>query len=250
MTAIAETPDRLYGAPELKEAIKKNTRNGFIGAMLLTLLLFLVYYGYAAFQQRSARIRKAPVAKIKLENLPPPPQQAESAPPPPPPQVVAGPAARAGTPVPVPDALIAPDVKDFAKMDEVSRASTTGGDGSDQGFLGLASDKVEVEVRENEPDAYDFIPVEKEPSVDIKELQKRVVYPELAKRAGIEGKVTVRVLVGKNGSPKKYMVESTDSETLNQAAVDAIMKSVFTPAIQNNQPIDCWVSIPVLFKLK
>jgi protein TonB len=250
MTAIAETPDRLYGAPELKETIKKNTRNGFIAAMILTLLLFLLYYGYSALQSRSARIRKAPVAKIKLENLPPPPQQAESAPPPPPPQIVAGPAARAGTPVPVPDALIAPDVKDFAKMDEVSRASTTGGDGSDQGFLGLASDKVEVEVRENEPDAYDFIPVEKEPSIDIKELQKRVIYPELAKRAGIEGKVTVRVLVGKNGAPKKYMVESTDSETLNQAAVDAIMKSVFTPAIQNNQPIDCWVSIPVLFKLK
>jgi protein TonB len=140
-------------------------------------------------------------------------------------------------------------MKDFANVDEVSRASSTGGDGTDQGFLGLAKD-VEVEVREDEPSAYDFVPVEKEPYIDIKELQRKVVYPELAKRAGIEGKVNIRVLVGKNGVPKKNLIESTDSELLNDAAVKAVMSSVFTPAIQNNQPIDCWVSIPIVFRLR
>ncbi|MCS6808818.1 MAG: energy transducer TonB [Bacteroidota bacterium] len=236
-----------YGAQELKAYIPRATQRGFLAALLL---LVLCIGGYSLFLAASAAGAKKgpPINKMKLTNLPPPPAQTDAAPPPPP-TTAPGPAARAGTPVPVPDALIAPDVKDFANVDEISRASTTGGDGNDVGYLGLASE-VETEVREEEPNAYDFIPVEKEPYIDIKELQKKVVYPDLAKRAGIEGKVSIRVLVGKNGVPKKYIIESTDSDLLNDAAVKAIMSSVFTPAIQNNQPIDCWVSIPVVFRLR
>jgi periplasmic protein TonB len=250
MSTIAETPDMLgYGAPEIKQYIQKSTWRGFWGSMALLLLLLLGYGAYLYAKSSSARVKGPLINKMKLTQLPPPPAEAQEAPPPPPPTVVAGPAARAGTPVPVPDALVTPDMKDFANVEDVSRASTTGGDGQDQGFLGLAKD-VEVEVREDEPNAYDFVAVEKEPYTDIKDLQRKVVYPELAKRASIEGKVNVRVLVGKNGVPKKHIIESTDSDLLNDAAVKAVMSTVFTPAIQNNQPIDCWVSIPIIFRLR
>jgi periplasmic protein TonB len=248
MATIAEqVPDLHYGAQELKAYIPKATQRGFVAAMLLILLFIGGYWVF--LRATTLGIKKGPaVNKMKLTNIPPPPTQTEAAPPPPP-TTTPGPAARAGTPVPVPDALIAPDVKDFANVDEISRASTTGGDGNDQGFLGLASE-VDTEVREEEPNAYDFVPVEKEPYIDIKELQRKVIYPDLAKRAGIEGKVNIRVLVGKNGVPKKHIVESTDSDLLNDAAIRAVMNSVFTPAIQNNQPIDCWVSIPIVFRLR
>lgn len=247
MAAIAEKlPEPHYGAQELKAFIPKATQRGFLYALALMLLLI---GGYTTFlvASRSGLKKGPPVNKMKLTNLPPPPVQTEAAPPPPP--LAAGPAARAGTPVPVPDALIAPDVKDFANVDEISRASTTGGDGTDTGYMGLASE-VDTEVREEEADPYAFVPVEKEPYIDIKELQRKVVYPDLAKRAGIEGKVNIRVLVGKNGSPKKHIIESTDSDLLNDAAIRAVMTSQFTPAIQNNQPIDCWVSIPIVFRLR
>ena len=72
----------------------------------------------------------------------------------------------------------------------------------------------------------------------------------MARKAGIEGKVIVRVLVGKDGKPMKSVVQNSDSQMLDQAAKDAVMKSVFTPAIQNGQPITCWVSIPITFKLR
>ncbi len=233
---------------ELIRYIPRATERGFVGAALL---LTLLIGGYSLFLIATASgLPKRPaINKMKLTNLPPPPTAQDDTQAPPPPPSASGPAARAGTPVPVPDALIAPDVKDFANVDEISRASTTGGDGNDQGYLGLASD-VDTEVREDEPSAYDFIPVEKEPYVDIRELQKKVVYPDIAKRAGIEGKVNIRVLVGKNGVPKKHIIESSDSDLLNDAAVKAVMNSVFTPAIQNNQPIDCWVSIPIVFRLR
>lgn len=233
-----------YGASEIKAYLPKATTRGFTIAMTSA---FLLLGGYAAFTASSTKIKRGPaVNKMKLTTLPPPPAASEATPPPPP-TTAPGPASRAGTPVPVPDALISPDVKDFANVDEISRASTVGGDGEDQGYLGLASD-VDVEVREQEPNAYEFMPVDKEPYIDISELQKRVVYPELARRAGIEGTVNIRVLVDKKGKPKKYIIESSDSDLLNKAAIDAVMASTFTPAIQGTTPLDCWVSIPMNFR--
>ncbi len=237
----------VYGAAELKVYISTATMRGFGITVAGAVLILLLYTVFIAANNATAA-RNLVINKMKLSQLPPPPTTNET-PPPPPPTITAGPAARAGTPVPVPDALVTPDMKDFANIDDVSRASTTGGDGQDQGFLGLAKD-VEVEVREEEPNAYDFVSVEKEPYVDISEIQKKVIYPELARRAGIEGKVSIRVLIGKNGKPKKFIVESSDSELLNNAATTAVMATAFTPAILANQPIDCWVSIPVVFRMK
>lgn len=234
-----------YGAAELKQYIPQATFRGFTVAMVSVSLILGGYAGFIASNSLSKA--KGPVInKMKLTQLPPPPAQTEVVPPPP---VAPGPAARAGTPVPVPDALIAPDVKDFANVDEISRASTVGGSGEDSGYLGLASE-VSEEVREEEPNAYEFMAVDKEPYIDISELQKRIVYPDIARRAGIEGTVNIRVLVDKKGNPKKYIIESTDSDLLNKAAADAVMSSRFTPAIQGNTPLDCWISIPINFRMK
>jgi periplasmic protein TonB len=238
-----------YGAPEIKNYIQQSTWRGFTITVIASALLLFVYSVYVNMSA-AKNTRKVVINKMKLTQLPPPPTADENTPPPPPPPTtIAGPAARAGTPIPVPDALVTPDMKDFASVEDVSRASTTGGDGDDKGFLGLSKD-VEVEVRENEPDAYDFVSVEKEPYIDLGDLQKRIVYPDIARRAGIEGKVNIRVLVGKNGKPKKFLIESSDSDLLNNAASQAVMSSIFTPAILANQPIDCWVSIPLNFKMK
>jgi TonB family protein len=243
----AQVMSAKYGAAEIKSFLPKATTRGFTIAMASTLLLIGGYSAYLAASTNALKKRGPAINKMKLTTLPPPPQVAEA--PPPPPTTAPGPAARAGTPVPVPDALVAPDVKDFANVDEISRASATGGDGDDQGYLGLASD-VDVEVREEEPNAYEFMAVDKEPYIDIAELQKRVVYPDIARRAGIEGTVNIRVLVDKKGKPKKYIIESTDSDLLNKAAIDAVMSSTFTPAIQGTTPLDCWVSIPMNFRMK
>jgi protein TonB len=114
----------------------------------------------------------------------------------------------------------------------------------------LGEKKLEVEKIEEEPAIDELIAVEKEPQVDIVALQKSIEYPEMARKAGIEGQVIVRVLVGKDGKPKKAVVQYTDSKMLDKAAVKAVMKQVFTPAIQNGRAITCWVSIPIKFKLR
>ncbi len=255
-TAVINIQKSTYGAIELKEVIRKYTLRGFIATMILVALFLLIYWFLMSAAESSAVPKMAPIVKLKLEDLPPPPSdEAEAAPPPPPETIInTGPAARAGKPVPVPDAELKPDMKEFATVDVMSRASAEGGDGIDLGTFASNIDwdqkDIKVETKEAEPDPDEFIPVEQEPQVDIAQLQKLVVYPDLARRANVEGKVLVRVLVDKDGSPKRTRVEYSDNDLLNDAAVNAIMKATYTPAIQNNQPVQCWVTIPVNFKLR
>jgi protein TonB len=74
-------------------------------------------------------------------------------------------------------------------------------------------------------------------------------YPELAQRAGLEGTVWVKVLIDEKGTPKRAVVEKSSHEIFEEAAIEAAMNSLFTPAVTNNGPITCWVSIPYMFKL-
>ena len=92
---------------------------------------------------------------------------------------------------------------------------------------------------------------EKEPEVDMINLQKNLVYPEIPRKAGIDGRVIVRVLIGADGSVLKSKIDMSDNSLLDEAALKAVMApGIFKPAIQNKQPVQCWVSIPINFRLR
>lgn len=250
-------PNRSYGAYELKEWIRRYTYRAFLIAVGLLLFLFLAFFVYNYFHQRALALKpKIPVVRIKLSDLPPPPtNQPEVAPPPPTNLAIAGgPPTVAGNPVPVPETLLSPDAKDFANVEDVARATSKGGEGIDMGGFGIGEGTIiapDTRVqKEEEPDPDEFVFVEKEPSFDYADLQRRVQYPEIARRAGIEGKVIVKVLVGKDGKPKRAFVADSPSDMLNDAALKAVLATTFTPAIQNGNPIDVWVTIPIIFKIK
>ena len=243
-----------YGAVEVKEQIRLHTRRAFEYTMMLLLLIALYTFVGPIISEwifPSPKVVRVRLAKISLDALPPPQSQTEEAPPPPPPQnVPSGPAARAGTPVPVPDAELAPDVKDFANVDEINRASAVGGSGEDDGsWASNIGEPIKIE-REAEPNPEDFIAVEDEPKYDDIALQRRVQYPDMARRTGIEGMVLVGALIGKNGSIEKIQVFESDHESLNDAAVRAVRETTFTPAKQNGQPARVWARIPIRFRLR
>jgi len=246
----------LYGAAELKYFIRRNTYRGALVTLLLLLVLIILNIVIEKVQTAAKVQLVAPVTKMSLEDLPP--AEAETSDIAPPPDVVinTGPAARAGNPVPVPDAMIAPDVKDFATMDIMGRADTKGGEGED---LGGFSDKIDWDKKtdsikvlkdvELSPD--DFVPVEVEPKFDLPRLQSLVKYPDMARKAGIEGTVRVNALVSKTGKIIKVMVVDSDNKALDDAAKKAVMDyGTAVPAIMNKEPVDCWITVPITFKLK
>ncbi|GAB5465385.1 MAG: hypothetical protein Kapaf2KO_08210 [Candidatus Kapaibacteriales bacterium] len=102
------------------------------------------------------------------------------------------------------------------------------------------------------PDMYEFIAVEEVPEPDYEIIQSNIVYPKIARKAGIEGLVVVKVLVDMEGKVKKAEVLKSDNTILDEAAVDAIMRSnaAFKPSLQNGVPIMTWQTVPVKFILE
>ena len=96
--------------------------------------------------------------------------------------------------------------------------------------------------------AYDEPP---EPMGGYAEIQKNVVYPEIAREAGIEGTVIVQARIGKDGTVKDTKILKGIPKTgLDEAAMDAIRTVKWKPAYQRDKPVTVWISVPVVFRLK
>ena len=75
-------------------------------------------------------------------------------------------------------------------------------------------------------------------------------YPLIYREAGVEGTVSVRVLVGTDGRVTDAKVLSSDTAVdLEQAALEAAMKCRFRPAKQGPTPVKAHVMIPFVFRL-
>lgn len=93
----------------------------------------------------------------------------------------------------------------------------------------------------------DFVPFEKEPVV-VKRVEP--VYPDIAKKAGIEGTVWVKLWVDKTGKVRDVVVLKSSAEILNQPAIDAAKQWVFTPALMKSGPVSVWISLSFNFRHK
>jgi protein TonB len=96
--------------------------------------------------------------------------------------------------------------------------------------------------------AYDEAP---EPIGGFAAIQKSLEYPEIARKAGIEGRVIVNVLVAVNGRVEETKIlKSLGHSGCDEAAIKAIRSVRWKPAKQRDRPVKVWVGIPVIFKLK
>lgn len=256
---ILSTPETLvisskeYGAYELKMIIRVFTLRGFYYVMAFLILCIIAVF---AFSLREKKVYKTPYRSMARLDMIDTPISEDAAPPPPPPEIiVTGTLAQAGNPVPVPDAMVAPD-QIFASVDEISTSSSQIGDQQQINIDDLPTDAGLSVQKEEEPSPDEFIVTDQDynevVSRVLPDLQRRVEYPEMARRAGVEGRVSIKVLIGKDGKPKpgRTIVEETASELFNPAAVKAIMAQVFPPATQNGQPVEVWVVIPIVFRLR
>lgn len=75
-------------------------------------------------------------------------------------------------------------------------------------------------------------------------------YPSAARRRGIEGTVTLEVLVSPAGLPERVAIaRSSGSGLLDEAAVEAVRRWRFRPARRGSEAVEGLVSVPVTFRL-
>jgi len=224
-----------YGAVELKKVYQKYWMIAFGIAVGIHFIIIGSYYLGQLLSHEEPPV--AMVRILKYSDLGPPPSITSANMPPP--IAVTAPAAKPtiGAPVPVPDAEVSPE-QTIATQTEMSQQvapidEMSGGDAV-----------IDIVIDEGPP--ADFVPVEKEPVV-VKKVEPK--YPELAMRAGLEGKVWVKIWVDKEGKPKQVVILKSDAEIFNEPAVEAAKQFIFTPAYMNNGPVSVWVSVPFKFKL-
>lgn len=76
-------------------------------------------------------------------------------------------------------------------------------------------------------------------------------YPPRAKKLGMQGTVTIRVLVGESGAVLEVQVEQGSGfALLDNAALGAVKKWQFVPGLENGRPVAMWVEVPVRFELR
>ncbi len=108
----------------------------------------------------------------------------------------------------------------------------------------------EEKVVEEEPTYFVAVEEMPEPIGGIKAIQEKIVYPEIAKRAGVEGKVYILAFVDESGTVTKANVLKGIGAGCDEAALEAVKKTKFKPGKQRGKPVKVQVSIPVVFKLQ
>ena len=165
------------------------------------------------------------------------------------------------TPPPAPEAPVLPMLSDEIEIVENDIAV-------DLDFQSLDDTDIPVDIQaykhqeviEEEVDEapIDFVVVEQKPSFDggdannfSKWVNSKLVYPEIAKDNGIEGRVTLRFTIGKDGRVQDVQVLSSPDESLSREAVRVVSSSPkWEPGRQRDHAVKVTYTFPVIYRLR
>jgi protein TonB len=250
---------------ELKKPYRKFLRKGLIYAILLHLLVIATYGGvnyYSNYlkEQETRKVQQR-VINVTLSDLEPPPSMTEEEPPVKLEEITT-PAKDLEAMTPEPVAREKADVqtiKTQQQLEEIKTPVSSVGDTGKFTFSGpikIEEKKVEEKItkRENleetEKTVYQQFEVEKPPeAVNLEQIKASIVYPPIALEAGIEGRVTVKVLVGPSGEVIR-VGSITGPEVFYDEVKNKVINLEFTPGLQNGRPVKVWVAVPFNFRLK
>jgi len=156
-------------------------------------------------------------------------RQIETPPPPPRPPV----------PVPVPDHTIIEDVEIFIDA-EFDLGSP------------LQMPPRPVQEEETEPEEDFFIVVEQMPELigGLSALQQQIRYPEMARRAGIQGLVIVQFIVNERGEIENPRILRGIGGGCDEEALRVVRNARFNPGLQRGRPVRVQYQLPVVFRLQ
>ena len=84
----------------------------------------------------------------------------------------------------------------------------------------------------------------------VRGLQAKVKYPEIARKAHVEGRVIVQLIVDENGNVRDAEILRGAGAGLDEEAIRVIYEHAeFTPGRQDGKPVPVRLAIPIVFKL-
>lgn len=209
-------------------------------AMMALVLAGLSYFAVNAYIEAHRPIPDAPMVRITYSQLGAPPSLSSSTVE----QVQVASAVAAAPTMGVPKPVADDKAVDEAAYTQSELGAMSAGLATAEGASGTSS----LVVEEIIPDRQAYVAVDKAPEM-IK--AGTAIYPEIVKKAGIEGKVYLQLLVDFDGHIKMAVVAKSSGNTaLDEAAVAAGKQCIFTPALApGGKAVRVWVMWPVTFKI-
>lgn len=227
-----------YGAPEVLDGAPARMARSTMTASLGVALL-VVMGGALLSRQVTLVIEPDPIVipadLIDVTVLQPPPSNS-----PPVPRTEVAP--REAVPVPVPDVE-----KKVIEPDPGPPPTPTRGTTTEPGPPSGTATETRGFAPTRDPLPGEYVAVDEMPA-QVRCTEPR--YPDLARSAGVEGTVVVQMLIGRDGRVERAILAPRGSiPMLDQAALDAALTCVFTPALSNGHAVKVWVSQRYRFKL-
>ena len=121
---------------------------------------------------------------------------------------------------------------------------------SDAGYLPPPPKK--EKAPEEEPEEDFFIAVEEMPVLKggLKGIQERIKYPEIAKKANIQGRVYVQFIVNEQGEVEDPVILRGIGGGCDEEALRVIKDTKFSPGLQRGRPVRVRYSLPIVFMLR
>ncbi len=96
-----------------------------------------------------------------------------------------------------------------------------------------------------------FVVVENPPVLigGISGIQKRIKYPEMARVAGVEGRVIIQFVVSKEGNIINPKVIRGIGAGCDEEALRALKEAKFKPGLQRGIPVNVTYAVPITFTL-
>lgn len=108
------------------------------------------------------------------------------------------------------------------------------------------------EEPEEEPEPEVFVVVENMPELigGLSAIQKDIKYPEIARKAGVQGRVIVQFVVDEQGNVVEPAVIRGIGAGCDEEALRVVRQAKFKPGKQRGKPVKVKMSLPITFKLK
>jgi protein TonB len=228
-----------YGAPDLLESERRHMTRALMLASLMGSLAFLAAWPLTLLRPGGPPA-PAPVVVRLFDVAPPPPLIPDVRVPT---TAISRPsaAARGGDVKLVPDELARPEAT-LPSQEELGQAHP----GAELGPGTVVAPPADDTAVLPGPDQYVYA---EELPVAVTRAEPR--YPDIARDAGVEGRVVVKALVGKDGRVMDVVIAPGGSiPLLDDAALEAARRWVFKPALANGHPVIVWVALRFDFSLR
>lgn len=194
-------------------------------SLSITLLIIIVGFKFFPFELEKRKVIIATRENVTIEDIEQTRQENRPPPPPKPPVPIEAPGAEALEDVPLPSSEL--DVTQDVGPPPPPK------------------------VTETETEDEYFMVVEELPELigGYEGLMRRLVYPQVALRAGIQGRVQLIAYVNERGDVDKVEVISGLAGGCTEAAVEAVKQSKFIPGKQRGRPVKVKVAMSIRFHI-